>query len=95
MTEEERQKESNKLQRAYREVFGSDMKRTEAQRRVIADIEREGRIWSNIWIPTPSGDLNPHRAAIAEGQRIFAIRIIQMANSKPGEEKEKVTVKKG
>jgi hypothetical protein len=85
----------NKILKAYRAVFGQDGKRTEAQRIVIADIESQGGIWRNAWIPTDKGDLDPYRSAIAEGKRIFAIRQIQMANSRPGEAKKEVTVTKG
>jgi hypothetical protein len=84
----------NNLLRDYREVFGMEGNRTPAQKRVLADLESRGRIWRNIWIPSPDMELSPHRAAIAEGERIFAIRIIQMANSKPGTEPKKPTVKK-
>ncbi len=97
---EDQKKESpseqhNRLMKAYRAVLGQEGKRTAAQKLVVADIEHHGCIWRNVWVPDGDGSIDPYRAAVAEGKRIFAIRQIQMANSRPGEVKKEVTVKKG
>jgi hypothetical protein len=83
---------AEKLLRAYRSVFGLAGKRTEAQTLVLSDLE--SIVWRNGWIPNDKGEMDTHRAAIAEGRRILSIEIIQKANSRPGEEKSKPTVKK-
>ena len=95
MSTGEREKQAALLARAYREVFGQQGKRTKAQNMVLNDIESRGRIWTNNWIPREDGHTDPYLAAIAEGTRTFAISIVQMANTKPGEEpKKKPTVKR-
>lgn len=92
----EKEKSQQQLLKAYRAVFGSEGKRTQAQKIVLADLEYRGRIWRNTWIPdSDSMRMDPYRGCIAEGERLFAIRTIQMANSKPGDEPKKPTVKKG
>jgi hypothetical protein len=79
--------------KAYRNVFGIAGHRTKAQEIVLRDIEHRGKIWSNTWIPNHSMQIDPYRGCIAEGERLFAIRTIQMANTKPSDEikKPKVT----
>lgn len=89
------QEEKLRLEKAYRAVFGLEGKRTPAQKLVLADIEHQGRIWRNTHIPNKEGKMCALKAAVAEGERIFAIRIIQLANTKPGEDPKTVKVKKG
>lgn len=77
---------------AYRKVFGLKGHRNEAQELVLRDIESRGRVWQNCWVPGEGMAMDPYRAALAEGQRIFAIATIQAANSLPQDEPGKPKV---
>lgn len=91
MTPEENTQKQRKLDKAYRSVFGRNGNRTDAQKMVLAHLEK--CVWDNSWIPH-EGSVCPYRAAISEGRRTLSIEIIQRANTVPSEETEKPTVRK-
>lgn len=94
LQQDEAEKPMQKLLKAYRAVFGVQGDRSEAQKMVIEDMSRRGRLRSPIFVPDQKGELCPLRAAIADGRRGFADETIQMADYQSLSDKPKPTSKK-
>lgn len=73
-TQTQEQKHADKVALAYAQVLGRDDEhRTEAQRLVMADMERRGYLRRSTAVPLASGEVSPIKMEIAEGCRIFLL----------------------
>lgn len=80
---------------AYREFFGvDDGHRTALQKLVVDDMKARARLESPIFIRDGSGHLDPLRAAIAEGGRIYMLNLLEIIKTDPNEPQPTATVKK-
>lgn len=75
---------------AYATVFGKDdTHRTEAQRLVMADMEKRGYLRRSTAVPLPSGEVQTVKMEIAEGCRIFLLDTLNLiSRAKPGPSKK-------
>lgn len=88
----EASKDFRALCSAYRQVFGVEGRRTDAQTLVWKDLEVRGYLRKPIFVPI-DGKLDPLRAAWADGARGYFLQIDEFLRS--GEEEPKrIEVKK-
>lgn len=80
---------------AYRELFGAnDQSRNALQKLVFDHMCEKARLKKPIFIRDAVGQLDPLRAAIAEGMRIYMLDLIEILETDPNEPKPTATVKK-
>ena len=66
------------LTAAYREVFGRDGKRNEAQQAVWQDLIEQSSARKSTHFPGRDGKIDPYNAAIVSGRRDIYLHIEQM-----------------
>lgn len=79
--------EAEKLIYAYRTVFGVGAARTPQQQAVLDDMRRRARVDGPIFLLQNNGSLDPLKAAIAEGARIFFLDTENIIKTNPAEPK--------
>jgi len=78
----ERRIAQEKLNAAYRKVFGRVAgRRSAAQKRVMADFD--AILKANVFLPDKNGHYDRTRAAIEDGSRKRIVDILKRVNSKP------------
>lgn len=97
--DKKRERAQAKLLRSYAEVFGTDKKRTEAQKLVMADMEHRGYIHRTTLVATgKDGHSDAQFNASAEGQRLFMLNtktLIQIgAKALTKDDEEQTTTKR-
>lgn len=82
-----------KLFHCYHTVFGREGMRTEAQKIVWEDMKARGRLESAIFIADGAGVIDPLRAALTEGGRLYVLQIQAILKKDPDEPRALPTVK--
>lgn len=96
LTQEQKdaRQEAIRLGFAYQEFFGREGSRNALQKLIFDDLCARARINSPIFVRDSVGALDPLRAAIAEGGRLFMLNLIEILKSDFNEPQKSVTVKK-
>lgn len=93
--QEEARRKYRELCAAYAKVFGvDDSSRSVEQRKVFADMERRGYIYTPTMVPNNDGMVQEMKMECAEGMRIFMLETNKFIKDAQRPQKPKPTVKK-
>jgi hypothetical protein len=75
--------QTRKVIAAYRELFGSLGSRSPLQKMVWDDLRARSHVDGKVFIPDSTGQIDPLRAAIAEGHRLLFLQIEAFVKYEP------------
>lgn len=81
----EAQAAARRVLSAYRQVFGVEGYRSDAQRIVWEDMKARARVEFPVFVAGPDGSLCPMRAANADGARMYFLQLSEFLKARDEE----------